>query len=308
MTRRRGLANRATAGRRGALADQVAPHLALDDVSAGHVVRFRRAAPERVVRSRRPAHPEIVSVETFTQAQLVRRSRAAGGMRGIAKLDRERAAAKHTYLLKGLVRCEICTRRMQGAAIRKGSYYRCIARTLAPGSAMLADHPKTVNLREDVVTPPVNAWLCKVFDPENRDETVAALVGTQEVQPDSRRAAVERRLKDATAKLRRHQAAIDAGVDPAALVEPMNFAQAERHAAEAELEHLPDAATVDVAEVYAMLDSLGDVARHLNSRSPERITRVYRDLGLEVAYDNKKETVDVTVSPRVVNVCVRGGT
>jgi hypothetical protein len=139
-----------------------------DAVSAGHVVRFRRAAPERIVRSRRPAHPEIVSVQTFTQAKLVRRSRAAGGMRGIAKLDRERAAAKHTYLLKGLVRCEICTRRMQGAAIRKGIYYRCIAWTLAPGSAVLADHPKTVNLREDLVTPPVNAWLCNVLAPENR--------------------------------------------------------------------------------------------------------------------------------------------
>jgi hypothetical protein len=104
-----------------------------DDVSAGHVVRFRRAAPEGIVRSRRQAHPEIVPVEAFTQAQLMRRSRAAGGMRGIAKLDRERTAGKHTYLLKG-VRCEICQRKMQGAVIRKGIYYRCIARTLAPGS------------------------------------------------------------------------------------------------------------------------------------------------------------------------------
>ena len=128
----------------------------------------------------------------------------------------------------------------------------------------------------------------------------------QDLFADSRRAAVERRLKDTTAKLRRHQAAIDAGVDAAALVEPMNFAQAERQAAEAEMEHLPDAATIDLAEVYAMLDQLGDVARHLNSRSPERITRVYRDLGLEVVYNNEKETVDATVSPRVVNVCVRG--
>jgi len=42
---------------------------------------------------------------------------------------------------------------MQGAVIRKGIYYRCIARTLAPGSPVLADHPKTVNLREDVVVP-----------------------------------------------------------------------------------------------------------------------------------------------------------
>ena len=59
-----------------------------DDVAAGHVTRFRRSSPDRVVRSRLPAHPAIVSVEEFTQAQLRRRSRAAGGMRGIAKLER----------------------------------------------------------------------------------------------------------------------------------------------------------------------------------------------------------------------------
>jgi hypothetical protein len=76
-----------------------------DDVAAGHVTRFRRSSAERVVRSRRPAHPAIVSVEEFTQAQLRRRSRATGGMRGIAKLERDRPAVG-PYLLRGLVRCE----------------------------------------------------------------------------------------------------------------------------------------------------------------------------------------------------------
>jgi hypothetical protein len=36
-----------------------------DDIAGGHVVRFRRVAPDRVVRSRTPAHPQIVTVETF---------------------------------------------------------------------------------------------------------------------------------------------------------------------------------------------------------------------------------------------------
>lgn len=57
-------------------------------VGAGHVVRFRRANPDRVVRSREPAHPAIVSVQTFAQAQLLRQSRAAGGMQGRVKLER----------------------------------------------------------------------------------------------------------------------------------------------------------------------------------------------------------------------------
>src|SRR5439155_5037704 len=36
-----------------------------DDVAAGYTVRFRRSQPDRVVRSRKPAHPEIISVEAF---------------------------------------------------------------------------------------------------------------------------------------------------------------------------------------------------------------------------------------------------
>jgi ketosteroid isomerase-like protein len=58
------------------------------------VVRFQRAAPERIVRSRQPAHPAIVSVVDFTRVQLSRRSRSAGGVRRIGKLERVRTGHK----------------------------------------------------------------------------------------------------------------------------------------------------------------------------------------------------------------------
>ncbi|WP_240691414.1 hypothetical protein [Amycolatopsis nivea] len=51
---------------------------------------------------------------------------------------------------------------------------------------------------------------------------------------------------------------------------------------------MPKATVVEAAEVYARLDSMDDVARALNSRRPERITRVYRDLGVQLRYDNEK--------------------
>jgi len=35
-----------------------------DDVAAGHVTRFRRSSPDRIVRSRQPAHPAIVALRT----------------------------------------------------------------------------------------------------------------------------------------------------------------------------------------------------------------------------------------------------
>jgi hypothetical protein len=49
--------------------------------------------------------------------------------------------------------------------------------------------------------PRLHEWLCQVFDPDNRDGTVAALAGAQDDRPDGRRSAAEKRLKDAEAKL-----------------------------------------------------------------------------------------------------------
>jgi hypothetical protein len=281
-----------------------------DDVSAGHVVRFRRAAPDRVVRSRTPAHPAILSVEDFTQAQLLRRSRAAGGMRGRAKLERTRTRGTRPYVLRGRVRCGICTRRLQGAVIRKEEvYYRCMARTLAPGSAALAEHPRTVNLREFDILELVNRWLGDLFKPKNVDRTVAALVASQ--GQDRAAAGVEtikKRHSDAEARLRRLQAAIEAGVDPAALVEAINEAQAQRAAARAELDGAAPPTAVSEAEVYAMVDALGDVGSTLKYSKQEALERLYDRLNLELFYEPKGRTVLASVTPRVVHVCVRGAT
>jgi hypothetical protein len=68
---------------------------------------------------------------------------------------------------------------VQGATIRRGTYYRCTARTLAPGAAAFIDHPATVNLREDVVLQPLNAWIGFLLANENVDQTVAALAASQ---------------------------------------------------------------------------------------------------------------------------------
>ena len=72
---------------------------------------------------------------------------------------------------------------MQAATIRKThTYYRCHARTLAPGSQALSQHPRTVNLAEDVLLEPLNKWLSQIFDRKSIDRTVAAMVASQEVR------------------------------------------------------------------------------------------------------------------------------
>src|SRR4051794_11871835 len=62
---------------------------------------------------------------------------------------------------------------MQGATIRAGAHYRCTARRMVPGSALLRDHPKTVNLREEPVVEALNGWIGQLFDRTNINATVA---------------------------------------------------------------------------------------------------------------------------------------
>lgn len=117
-----------------------------------------------------------------------------------------------------------------------------------------------------------------------------------------------KRLADSESRLRRHQEAIDAGVDPAALVEVINPAQAERAAAQAELTNVPADNTLTAAEVYAMIDYLGDVGAALNDGKPESLSRLYQRLRLDLRYKPQDNAVEVTSTLRVVSGGVGGGT
>ena len=283
-----------------------------DDVAAGHVIRFRRSTPDRIVRSREPAHPAIVTVEDFTKAQLVRRSKAAGGLETARKTERSRRPTKHPYLFRGRIRCAVCGRKMEASPRKHGMYYRCPARTLAPGSAALAEHPPAVYLREDPIRTAVNAWIGGLFDKSNVDRTVAALVASQDdvagLPVDT--SSAKQRLADAEERLRRYQAAIAAGIDPAALVEATNKAQAERAAARAELRGQPSPNTLTDAEVHAMIDSLGDVGAALSDATPDSLADLYAAVDLQVRYEPAEQVADVAIRPgrRVNSECVRGGT
>ncbi|WP_425502918.1 recombinase family protein [Saccharopolyspora hordei] len=114
-----------------------------DDVAAGHVVRFHRAGKESVVRSRKPAHPAIVSVETFVEVQLRRRARTAGGLAASRKLERgPKKTTKRAYPLvtsgptTGVLRARWCRARRCSPTTRRTSTcprLRCWS-SFTPGS------------------------------------------------------------------------------------------------------------------------------------------------------------------------------
>ncbi|MGK8486882.1 hypothetical protein [Nocardia asiatica] len=97
-----------------------------------------------------------------------------------------------------------------------------------------------MNLREDIVVGPIDRWLASLFDRDHRENTIAALVAAQDTDDtDVQRRTLRQRITDAEARLARHLAAIEAGVDPQAFVTAMNAAQADKAAAQAELKSCP---------------------------------------------------------------------
>lgn len=86
----------------------------------------------------------------------------------------------------------------------------------------------------------------------------------------------------------------------------MNQAQAERAAARAELDNAPVPTALIEAEVYAMIDSLGDVGVALSGADPQGLAKLYDELRLDLRYDAENAIVDETANPRVNSVRVRG--
>jgi hypothetical protein len=79
-----------------------------DNVSEGHVVRFRRASSERIVRSRRPAHPAIVSVAQFTRSSTCHQRPDREEDRGNRRRTRKRGCCSIAPIHLSWQRCTPC--------------------------------------------------------------------------------------------------------------------------------------------------------------------------------------------------------
>jgi hypothetical protein len=151
-------------------------------------------------------------------------------------------------------------------------------------------------------------WIGGLLAPANRDATVRALLGTEETTAQAKNLdPVRRRLADATTRLSRLQAAIEAGANPGALIDGINRAQEEKDAADAELRLAPVGRSFGRAEIGAMVDYLGGVGRKLHRADPAKLQEMYEEIDLETVYNAEGRTVDVTIRPvRRVNAGVRG--
>lgn len=267
-----------------------------DDVAAGFVVRFRRSAPGRIVRSRVPAHPAIIDVADFTLVQLRRRSRATGDGRGRGATERAGRTTQRRYLFRGRLRCALCGRKMPASPRGERTYYRCHLRTLAPDAPTHAYHPRTVNIREDDLRRVVDRWLTDLFAPANVEATIAQLVRVDEQTLAERTIAdAQARLTQAQTRIRRFQDAIAAGVSPDAVTDAINEAQTQRATAHAQLAAVTCTPVLTAAQVRALIDDLGDVRATLADMAPLAVDRLYAAIGLQIRYDPVSQDAEMAI-------------
>jgi site-specific DNA recombinase len=141
------------------------------------------------------------------------------------------------YALRGMLYCGACGRRMQGAAcVGKRAtriLYRCELGKSRSVPAELADHPPTVYLREDAVTPRLDEWIASLANPEDlareQDSDLAAT---------ARHAALLRQLNDANRKVAALIEAVESGVAVADLTTALRRRAAERNELKARLERV----------------------------------------------------------------------
>ncbi len=178
----------------------------VEDVAAGHRTRLRWNDEDEWVRSPGVAHEPLVSQEVFEAARV---RRAANGRTTIRKPRR----TPRPYLLRGLLRCGLCDRRMQGSWNHAQAYYRCRYST-EYALPRRAQHPRTVYVREAQIVPPLDSWISGVFEPDRLEESCRTLAEVHEppAVDDDRAATVRQVLVECDARLARYRDALECPV------------------------------------------------------------------------------------------------
>jgi len=264
----------------------------VEDVGLGHQTRLAWNAPDVWVVSDEIAHPALVDDEVFEQVQRRLASRGPSTPRETG------TRVRRPYALRGLVRCSVCGRKMQGTWNHGRAHYRC----RFPYEYALANrikHPAAVYLREDAVLEPLDAWLAMAFDPGRL--AIALTEIDDEPAVDTAVEASRRELAECDRLLARHRAALEAGADPQMVAEWTRDVRRRREAAEAGLRARPTnrIQRLEPDDVTAFVDGLGGLLEVLRSAEADDKCELYRELGVSMTYQHPERVVLIEASPRL---------
>lgn len=232
----------------------------INDVAAGYVTRMRWQPRAEWIEDSRPGPQALVEEETVL---------AVDARTGTTARRVRQRASPHPHLLRGLLYCGRCGRKMQGPAKRPRTpegrvrvCYRCEFEKVRAVPADF-DHPRTVYVREDAIVPRLDAWLAEIVTPE-------ALAASQAVSPDvaASNAAVASRLADCDARIGRLPNAIDEGAASDLVIPRLQAVQNERARLEQGLGTRAARRQLSAREIAAWAEELGGLAKVLEGADP----------------------------------------
>ena len=270
-----------------------------DDVAAGYETRMRWRDQSDWIAPDRRTHEALISDDLAQAVRLRIQARRGPGL----VCSRESAVP---YALRGLLFCAACGRRMQGAA-RAGKQttrilYRCELGKARSVPMDLIDHPRTVYLREDALTPRLDEWIASLADPED-------LARGQEVDPvaGAGHAALQRQLSEANGKVAALIAALESGVAVEDLTAALHRRSAERDELKTRLEQAERPSVMSATQISELVEELGGLSAVLGEATGSERAQVYASLGLRLDYDPHLQRVTATADLSRVAGRVRGG-
>lgn len=227
-------------------------------------------------------HEALIDPDLFGQVQ---RQQSTGNHRPAVAV---RQGKRGPYVLSSLMSGGICGRRMQGTWNNQSPHYRC----RFPSEYALTkelDHPKTVYVRENTITPALDEWLAAVFDPGHIEATCEARAAASETDGAAEASvdAARRKLADCDARLAQYRSALDAGADPKVVAGSMAQVQAQRLGAERLINDAAPSRTLSTAEIRARIGSVQDMVTKLTDADPQTKADLYRHLGIKLTYHPK---------------------
>jgi site-specific DNA recombinase len=273
----------------------------VDDVALGHQTKLRWNHRDHWIWSADLAHQPLIPKATFLAAQ-----KQASHRSSQESPQRSPRRTPRPYLLRGRLRCGLCQRRMEGTWNHDAPHYRC----RYPAEYALAntiEHPKAVYVRETLIVPRLDRWLCRQFDDDHLLATCQALAAATQPDPAASNAveAARRTLRDCDAQLARYRVALDAGVDPTVVAGWIAETQARRAKAERALTTAGPATRSSASAIGALLGGLPDKVRMLAEAPPSEKAGLYRAFGVNLTYQPARNLVVVTADPEGVEAGVR---
>jgi site-specific DNA recombinase len=263
----------------------------VDDVALGHATKLKWNDPGLWIWSREPVHEPLIDIEVFEQVQALRRARGSADERSPRRTPRG-------YALRGIVRCGVCKRRMQGSWNNGKPHYRCTFLTQYAAKNKV-NHPTSVYLREEQLLPQIDAWLSRKFDPVAFTSAVREFEAAHPGEPEPDEEA-RQEIAECDAKLRQHRAALEAGADPVLVTSWMKETQARRTLAEARLKRPARRRRMTEDEIMDLVTELGGLMQALKGADPADKAEIYRRIGLTLTYHPQEKRVAAEARPNSI--------